>query len=403
MRNQAGSPVEGDEFFGREAELNYLNELLEHQDVLLLGPRRVGKTSVARRLCCMARGKGQHAFEVNVASCEDEAVFVEKLMEAVQENSRPAVVLALSSLWSGFGERLNRIKKLKVSAAGGALETELAEKSTEHWTKIAGDLLRKLADLEGGWLIYVDELPIFLYKVLKEPDGEKRVRLFLDWFRNDIRDKIPAITWLVSGSVGLDTLVQRYRMPDTINNMSHQHLDPFSPDEADTFLTMLSDTGRLDLTPEQRQQILQGIGWTQPYYIQLVVQNLLKPGLKLRHGSTCRIRAALERVIDPETDNDFHHWEGRLDDQLGKPDAILARELLSVVARDPKGATGRVLLNALSRSYHSDPGEQKTKYSYLRDILLRDAYLWEDQSTETSRYRFRFELLRLWWIRRKKI
>jgi len=399
MKSQAGSPVEGDQFFGREAELTHLHDLLQRQDILLLGPRRVGKTSVARRLCLMARKEGYHAFEVNVAGCADEAVFIEKIMEAVHENNRSAAAQIISSCWNGIAERLNRIKKFKVSAVGGSFETEIGDKSVDHWTNVAGDLLRSLATLEGEWLIYVDELPIFLYKILDEPDGVTRVRLFLDWFRNDIRDKIQSITWLVSGSVGLDTLVQRYHMPDTINNMSHQCLDPFSHDEADAFLALLSDTEKLDLETGHRAQILEGIGWTQPYYIQLVVQRLIRPKFRAEKDPIRRINMALEEVIDPGTDNDFHHWESRLEMQLGKPDALMAREILTTVARDPKGATGRVLLNALIRRFDTD----QDKFIYLRDILLRDAYLWQDKSTEPPRYRFRLELLRLWWLRRKQI
>lgn len=403
MKSQAGPPVEGDNFFGRHEELLNLQTLLERQDVLLLGPRRVGKTSVGRRLCVMAKEQGVHAFEVNVASCTDEAVFIEKLMEAVHEHARSAVAQLAMSCWDGISERVKRIRKVTISAGGGSLETELGDKEEEHWTNVAGDLLRSLATLEGEWLIYIDELPIFLYNMIDAPGGEKRVRRFLDWFRNDIRNKIPAITWLVSGSVGLDTLVQRYRMPDTINNMSHQHLDPFSPEEADIFLVRLSDSEKLNLEPEQRRQIMQGIGWTQPYYIQLVVQRLIRPESRGEGDPDRRISMALAQVIDPGTDNDFHHWEGRLETQLGKPDALLARELLTTAARDPNGATGQSLLNTLARHDHSDSSEQKAKLIYLRDILLRDAYLWRDESSKTPRYRFRLELLRQWWLRRNSL
>ena len=55
MDNIAGPPVEGDNFFGREADINALRALLEHHDLLLLGPRRIGKTSIARALMRVMR------------------------------------------------------------------------------------------------------------------------------------------------------------------------------------------------------------------------------------------------------------------------------------------------------------------------------------------------------------
>lgn len=45
MKNIVGSPVEDGDFFGREAELAYFVDLLRQgNDILLLGPRRIGKT-----------------------------------------------------------------------------------------------------------------------------------------------------------------------------------------------------------------------------------------------------------------------------------------------------------------------------------------------------------------------
>ena len=49
MDNIAGSPVEGKNFFGRNDIAQRLREILDHDDILLLGPRRIGKTSLARR------------------------------------------------------------------------------------------------------------------------------------------------------------------------------------------------------------------------------------------------------------------------------------------------------------------------------------------------------------------
>ena len=46
MRNIVGAPVQGLDFFGREHELGRLHQDAQNQHVLLLAPRRVGKTSL---------------------------------------------------------------------------------------------------------------------------------------------------------------------------------------------------------------------------------------------------------------------------------------------------------------------------------------------------------------------
>ena len=43
-----GSPVVGENFYGRKKELGQVREYLEANNILLAAPRRVGKTSFAR-------------------------------------------------------------------------------------------------------------------------------------------------------------------------------------------------------------------------------------------------------------------------------------------------------------------------------------------------------------------
>ena len=50
MRNIIGQPVAGDDLYGREYELDRLWEQLEQgEHILMLAPRRVGKTSLMLR------------------------------------------------------------------------------------------------------------------------------------------------------------------------------------------------------------------------------------------------------------------------------------------------------------------------------------------------------------------
>ena len=52
MRNIIGNPVEGDDFFDRPEILALLRRELENlANILLVAPRRVGKTSLVIRLC----------------------------------------------------------------------------------------------------------------------------------------------------------------------------------------------------------------------------------------------------------------------------------------------------------------------------------------------------------------
>jgi hypothetical protein len=116
------------------------------------------------------------------------------------------------------------------------------------------------------------------------------------------------------------------------------------------------------------------------------------------------ITDAVEWAVQPDIDNDFHHWEERLTTQLGKVDAYRAVALLTIAAQKKEGAQPETLLTELQRhmsDYTAD--EQREKFIELRDILQRDAYWWPDEASGQRRYRFRLELLRLWWVRRRKL
>ena len=405
MDNIAGPPVEGDNFFGREAAVAGLWRDLQHHDILLLGPRRIGKTSAARATMKVAQAAGWRALEVNVASCLDERAFVDKLTREVADEARSRSGKLFDAVKSGVSALLNRVKGIRLPGDAGV---DLGAPTTEDWTLVASDTLRLLAHGGARWLIYIDELPILLLALIRNDStsGVQRVRRFLDWFRNDVRalTECKEVRWLVTGSVGLDTLVQRHRMADTVNTLKHEGLRPFDHQTAREMLRRLAKRYDVVLTEADGQRIVDEIHWPQPYYLQRTFNNLLeligaKGGLATPH-----VDAALARLIDEDEDNDFHHWEARLVDQLESADAAHAVALLSLAADERHGARPEHLVDRLAeRMSGASAEEHRRKFVELRDILIRDACWWSDTSTGEKRYRFQLEPLRLWWVRRNSL
>ena len=58
MHNLIGKPAKGEDFFDRERETRRLWDRLDTDNVLLLAPRRVGKTSLMYRLRDRAEPEG---------------------------------------------------------------------------------------------------------------------------------------------------------------------------------------------------------------------------------------------------------------------------------------------------------------------------------------------------------
>lgn len=185
MKSIAGSPVEGEDFFCHGSIVARLQEILANDDIVLLGPRRIGKTSVARAVIQQVRAVGWRAIEINVASCVAQRGFLAKLETALKPVLSSLTARTAGAMGDALGALGRCIKRVSSPLPGaGSLGVELGDGGAEDWTQVACDVLQLIAQMEECWLI--------------------------------------------SGSVALDTLVQKHGMADTINSLSHQGRSPFA-------------------------------------------------------------------------------------------------------------------------------------------------------------------------------
>ena len=391
MLNQAlGGPAIGDAFFDRDHETTAYWRGLATDNLLLLAPRRVGKTSVMKRMEQQSRELGDMGLIpvfLDVSACGSEMSFVEELYRAVLAGSPDSLV------WnriqeSGLGKFVRRVSKLGVTG----LTLELVPGDT-HWERLGEELAQVLSTMERRWLILIDELPVFLLRRLGQDETENRQRIknFLYWLRR-LRQEYRSVRWLLAGSVGLDTVARRLRISDSINDLLVVTLDAFDARTADAFLEELAKSYNVNLTPEVRRYIVQRSGWPLPYFLQLVfgeLRNVQKP------VAVSDVDAAVAVLLDVAHRNYFAHWDERLDDELGRPDAGYAKAILNTCCRAPEGASHSVIDAALSASM-LEPGAREERLRALLDVLERDGYLIE----RDFRWLFRFPLLREYWVRR---
>jgi len=83
---KVGPPVEGDDFYGREAELQYAwkYHISKGVSLLLSAPRRVGKSSFAKKMIEIAKGYGWKTLYLDVEGISTEAEFVKLFKEGLQ-------------------------------------------------------------------------------------------------------------------------------------------------------------------------------------------------------------------------------------------------------------------------------------------------------------------------------
>jgi hypothetical protein len=232
--------------------------LLDRDSLLLLAPRRIGKTSPMRKLCAEAGDQGLRAFSLSFAACPDELACVRELSKALAA-AEPTLVKSVQGTLKGL---LPSIRSLKL---GRPLGIELAAGETADWRALGEALARSIGDLDGRWLIAVDEVPVFLLGLLKRNDGLERVRGFLYWWR-DLRQQHHAdIRWILAGSIGLDTVPARHGIGDTVNDLVPAPLGAFDSETSDRFLAALAADEGIKLTKPVRKAIIEAIGWPVPY------------------------------------------------------------------------------------------------------------------------------------------
>lgn len=222
MRSSTGRWVSGEDFFNRDRELQILEtRIRERNHVLLTGQRRMGKTSVARELGRRLEGEGWVFLfaDVEGATCAEDAIAC--IAEAVHP-VRPVLPRFATGLKRWFRNNIEEV---------GAPELRVrfrANLNAGNWRRHGKQLLHACADLEKPVLLVIDELPVFLKRMLGGDDGLRRVDEFLSWLRGALQtlgDDSPVL--IVSGSIGLAPLAKRLGIPDRINYLDSFRLGPW--------------------------------------------------------------------------------------------------------------------------------------------------------------------------------
>lgn len=349
-------------YFGREFEQAHAMRLLQsHNDILLVGPRRIGKTTLCRHLVAQVKQAGWKAALVDIAGCSDEEE-VMRMIEA-QTNSWWD---GLKDLWQrsdiNFGDWNARTDALPWAARGRAR-------------------CQALAQHKRGALLILDEAPVFLKRLLDadRDRGERWAHALRSW-----RQQAPGMRFVLAGSIGLNTLAERHRITTSINDLTPLELGAFDDQQADAFLLAYAAHWRFELTDAARAQLMQVIGWHVPkHHIELISaaqqasrSNNLTEAAQIDAGLAALLRHHGSFLV---------HWRDRLDD-YGSNDARKLRDLLTRIAQVPQGVA--------AGSLGPDDGTQR----YFLNLLEDEGYLARIEKPGGRHFAFRSALVRAWWM-----
>ena len=391
MKSSTGRWVSGDDFFDREPELRLLElRVRDGNHVLLTGQRRMGKTSIVRELGRRLESHGWTSLFIDVEGATRPEDVIADIAEAVHP-IRPISSRFASRMGRLFDENVEEISasdfRVRIRAGLGG-----------RWRRYGTELLDICADHESQVLLVIDELPIFLMRMLREDDGARRVDEFLSWLRGvfqGLGDGSPVL--IVSGSIGLAPLVQRLGIPDRINYLYSFRLGPWSRKASVECFTRLTGGHRLPIDDGVADAVYEALGIGIPYYVQSYFAHLQDFAV-MRNRDRVTVEDVAEvyrtELLGPSGQGDLAHYESRLRNTLDSETYRIAVEILAEAATQDV-FTGHAR-RCLERWYLPVLEEAPHHIAEALDVLVHDGYL----DAGDDGYRFPFRLLKDWWSAR---
>ena len=383
MKVQAGAPVTGKDFFNRDAELRLLAEKVrDGTHILLSGQRRMGKTSVAKELGRRLQAAGWASLFVDIEDAESPQDVVRDIAKAVQDADLASRLAAVGHWFK------DNVEELNIPMLGKVRPSDYA------WRQRGEALIEACAHHQPGVLLVLDELPIFLSRLLAREDGTQPAHQFLRWLRTQRqRHAGRQFALVVSGSIGMAPLVARMGIPDSINDLYPFRLGPWDRDHSVEWLRLAAH-GKVEADSAVFDAIYDALGLGVPHFVQSFFARL--KDYAVMNGRTRLTAEDVQAVysndlLGPAGNGDLLHYENRLRESLEDNTYRLAMEIQAEAAT--QGVYTAAAHRSLLQVYETIMPDVRQRADEALDVLINDGHL---EPAPDGGHRLPFRLLRDW-------
>ena len=347
-------------------------------------PRRIGKTWTIGRLAADLRADGWIVIEIDVEGMRTPKEFARDLCARIE---------AQISIRARFTTQVNQ--RFKNLLGGNWGDKPLDALGKVDPIEFAETLIASLEESGDKTAIVIDEIAYFFLALAE--DNVKEAHAFAYKLRA-LQQRYKKVRWLITGSIGLDTIARRYGLEGAFVDFETFVLEPFTIAEA---LSYVRDPAmqqmfnhRFDASDADFEAIFSKLGWLAPYYLNLVA-NEVRPSIAGAAGGPATatradLDAAFDKLLQPNRRSAFAIWREHIDKNLPKPDRAIAKHVLDFLSkRGAEGENENTLLAQVSLI-------GSVKIPQLREIL---AMLGNDGLIVKvdRRYTFRSGLVRRYW------
>jgi uncharacterized protein len=405
MKKTVGNWVTGERFWDREEEIPLFVELLdEGAHILLVAPRRVGKTSLMHEV---ARRVDDRYICLYVDLQKSESS-VDAMVEL------GAATLPHLGLWARTKETFRNTLAGVESLGIDEVHVKLRDGLAGDWQPKGERLLEGIAASEKPVVLFLDELPILVNRLLKGPERKmtaerkQRADAFVSFLRAQSIKHKGKIRFVVAGSIGLQPVLRQAGLSATMNTFTPFELRAWDGYVAIRCIEALAAEYKMTLADGVPQHMVSLLGSSIPHHVQMFFAHLYtdaRRGAALRAGVDDVDRVYQSSMLSSRGHAELSHFVERLEMVLDPDDLPLALDLLTEAA-----VTGALTLDAirtLAAEYAPDrprrigfvtsaggaaaPGIEEVRG--ILDIFEHDGYL----EPRGSAYAFVSSLVRDWW------
>ena len=393
-RNIVGNVPEPDELYGRDDFIAHLWRQIKGNNILLLAPRRFGKTGVMRHVLLKPL-PGYLPVYLELEEVDKPEEFVWHVTRALLGNDATRRVLQGVR---GLPEKIRGwVQETFDEVEFEGARVKFKESIGQDWRAVARKLIVEMEKADQTIVFILDELPAMLDNMLTTC-GESTVADFMGWFRSvrmQQKDQLRRHRFIVGGSIGIDLILRQLSKTDKLNDFERLYVEPIPDPDARRLMHDLADAMNVQMDDPVLSHMLELIGPPVPYFIHLFFSQLgqLPPARRRPATLTVVDEVYQRRVLGPTCKHYFDHYCERLQ-RYGPAGRRAALAMLSAVAQQKRISDSalRDVYQKILKSKASDFG-----FDQLVANLECDWYLVLD--SRTNEYFFMINVIGDWWRR----
>jgi len=371
-----GGVVDPDHLVGRGRELSDLDQAITTSEgALLVGDRRMGKTSLSKKLAELLEQRGHNVIRISAQTTKPE-VLATRIRTELGQNSTFRKEL---DKWSAHVE---------VTKFGVTLKRTPLDKNAKQER---GDLFEWAAETagKGQLIVIIDELAAFLQSF----DDLDAATEFMSSLRV-VRQNHANVTMVFAGSIGLHHVIPPGKgLTNDLIPISVGSLEP-----CDAYYLARCLIAETQLNCKDEKQLAAAIATEVdfiPFYIHFLIQQLLSLEQLVDVDDVGPLLgSAFEDPLDPL---DFAHYRDRLEQYYGSLAAVSARAL------DHYALDGELSIEALAQRLAADelePRPSRDELTGLIEGLERDHYI---ERRPGGSNEFASKVLRQGWLALRRL